>query len=55
MQKCLHNISNLKYCIPKEIPVVVHNGSNHDPHFMIKELAEVFERKFNCLGENTEK
>ena len=35
-----HDICNLKYKIPKEIPVVFHNGSTYDYHFIIKELAE---------------
>ena len=38
-----------------EIPVVFHNGSNYDYHFITKELATKFEEKFDCLGENTEK
>ena len=50
-----HDICNLRYKIPKEIPVVFHNGSTDDYHFIIKELAEEFEGKFECLGENTEK
>ena len=41
--------------MPNEIPVVFHNGSNYDYHFIIKELAKKFEGKFECLGENTEK
>ena len=49
------NICNLRYKIPKEIPVVFHNGSTHDRHFMIKELTKEFERQLECLGENTEK
>ena len=36
----IHIIFNLKYSVPKEIPIVFHNGSNYDYHFMIKELAE---------------
>ena len=32
-----------------------HYGSTYDYHFIIKELAEEFEREFECLGENTEK
>ena len=32
-----------------------HNGSNYDYHFIIKELVEIFERQFTCLGEKTEK
>ena len=50
-----HNICNLRYKIPKEIPVVLHNGSNYGYHFIIKELAEEFEGEFEFLGENTEK
>ena len=49
------DICNLRYKIPKEIPVVFHNGSTYDYHFIIKELAEEFEGEFECLGENTEK
>ena len=45
----------LRYKIPKEIPVVFHNGSTYDYHFIIKELTEEFEGEFECLGENTEK
>ena len=50
-----HNIYNLRYKIPKEIPVVFHNGSTYDYHFIIKELVKEFEGNFECLGENTEK
>ena len=50
-----HDICNLIYKIPKGIPVVFHNGSAYDYHFIIKELAEEFEGEFECLGENTEK
>ena len=32
-----HDICNLRYKIPKEIPVVFHNGSTYDYHFIIKE------------------
>ena len=41
--------------VPKEIPVVFHNGSTYDYHFIIKELAKEFEGQFECSGENTEK
>ena len=50
-----HNICNLRYKTPKEIPVEFHNGSTYDHHFIIKELAEEFKGQFQCLGENTEK
>ena len=50
-----HNICNLRYKVPKEIPVVFHNGSTYDYHFINKELTKEFEGNFDCLGENTEK
>ena len=50
-----HNICNLRYKIPREIPVVFHNGSKHDYHFIIKQLTEEFKDQFSCLGENNEK
>ena len=34
-----HNICNLRYKAPKEIPIVFHNGSIYDYHFIIKELV----------------
>ena len=49
-----HSICNLNYKIPKEIPVVFHNGSTYDYHFIIKQLAREFKGYFHCLGENTE-
>ena len=56
-----HNICNLRYKIPKEIPVVFHNGSTYDYHFIIKELVKEFDgdvecRKiYNILSTNKEK
>ena len=50
-----HNTCNLRYKIPKESPIVFHNGSIYDYHFIIKELVKEFEGNFECLGENTEK
>ena len=50
-----HSICNLSYKVPREIPVVFHNGSTYDYHFIIKQLAEEFKGQFRCLGENTEK
>ena len=50
-----HNICNLRYKVLKEIPVVFHNGSTYDYHFIMKELVKEFEGNFDCLGENTEK
>ena len=51
----VHGICNLRYQLLKEIPVLFHNVSTYDHHFIIKELAEEFEREYECLGENTEK
>ena len=47
----------MRYKIPKDkcFPIVFHNGSTYDYHFIIKELVRGFEGNFDCLGENTEK
>ena len=39
---------SLRYKAPKEIPIVFHNASIYDYHFIIKELAEEFEGQFEC-------
>ena len=33
-----------KYSVPKNLPIVFHNGSNYDYHFIIKLLAEKLEK-----------
>ena len=33
-----HSIYNLKYSVPKEITIIFHNRSNHDYHFLIKDI-----------------
>ena len=50
-----HSKCNLNYRVVKEIPVLFHNGSVYDYHFIIKYLTRKFEGNFACLGENTEK
>ena len=50
-----HNICNLRYTIPKDIPTILHNDSTYGYHFIIRELVKEFEGNFECLGENTEK
>ena len=50
-----HSICNLKYSMPKKIPIAFHNRSNYEYHFIINELAEEFKKQFTCLGDNTEK
>ena len=39
----VHNACNLRYKIPKNIPVIFQNGSTYDYHFIIKEFACEFE------------
>ena len=41
--------------MPEKIPIVFHNESKYDYHFIVTELAEKFLRQFTCLVENTEK
>ena len=50
-----HGICNLRSKTPKEIPVVFHNSSTYNYHFIIKQLAIEFDGQLECLGENTEK
>ena len=49
------SICNLRYKTSNEIPIVFHNDSTYDYHFIIKELAKECEGQFECLGEYTEK
>ena len=50
-----HNVFNLRYKVPKEIPAVFHNGSTYNYHFIVKELVKEFDGNFEYLGENNEK
>ena len=54
-RRAAHSICNLKYSVPKEIPIAFHNGSNYDYHLIIKKLAEEFKEKSTCFEENTQK
>ena len=36
-----HSICNLRYKTPKEIPIVFHNSSTYDYHFIIEELVSI--------------
>ena len=45
-----HIKCDLKYRVPKNIPIAFHNGSNNDYYFIIKEFAEEFKKQFACLG-----
>ena len=49
-----HSIWDLKSSVPKKIPIVFHNGSNYDYHFILKKVPEEFKKQFTCLGESTE-
>ena len=55
IEELSHSICNLRYKTPKEIPVVFHNGSTYDYHFIINQLAKDFYDHLECLRENTEK
>ena len=35
-----HNNYNLKCSVPKKIPIVFHNVSNYDYHFIINDLQK---------------
>ena len=50
-----HSICNLKYKVPKFVPVLFYNGSTYDNHLIMKQLAEDFNGYFSCIGENMEK
>ena len=48
----VHIICNLKYNVLRKVPIVFHNGSHYDYHFIIKELVEKFEGKFTFFTSN---
>ena len=50
-----HSIYNLKYSVPKNIPIIFKNVSKYDYLFIVKELEEEFKKQFTSLGENTGK
>ena len=50
-----HSIFNSRFNVRNEIPVVFHNSSNYDYHFIMIELANEFEGQYECLEEDTEK
>ena len=37
-----HSICNLRYPIPKKIPIIIHNRSKLDDYVIIKQLPEEF-------------
>ena len=45
-----HSIFNLKYRELEKNSKIFHNRTNYDYNFIVKELAEEFERQFTCLN-----
>ena len=41
-RRAAHSICNFRYKTPKEIPVVFHNGSTYDYHFITNKLGKEF-------------
>ena len=56
-QGTCHKIYKLKYKTLKEIPIILHNRSYYDYHFVINQLTINFKMygSFQCLGENSER
>ena len=53
-REATYSICNLKYNVPKEIPIIIHNAT-YDTYFMLNQLAIEFNGELNCIGDNTEK
>ena len=49
-----HNLCNLKYKKPKFTPVLFHNLSGYDAHFLIKNLGGI-EGNINCIPNTDER
>ena len=49
-----HSICSLRYKVPKEIPIIIHNAI-YDTHFTLNQLAIEFKGELNCIGDNMEK
>ena len=47
----VHGIYNLKYSLPKNIPIGFDDLSNYDYNFIINKLADECKKQFTCLGE----
>ena len=44
-----HSICNLKYEVPRDIPIVIYNAS-YDTHFIINQLAKELKGELDCIG-----
>ena len=49
-----HSIFNLRYKVPNNIPIIIHNAS-YDTHFIINQLPQKFKGELDCIGDNMEK
>ena len=49
-----HSICNLRYKVPKEITIIIHNAT-YDTHFILNQLAKEFKGELICIGDNMEK
>ena len=47
-RRAAHSICNLGYKTSKEIPIVFHNGSTYDCHFISKKLAKETDGRLVC-------
>ena len=54
-RRAAYSLCNFRYSTQKDIPVVIHNGSNYDFHLIIKELANEFRSEIQCIPEDKEK
>ena len=50
-----HSICNLSQKVPREIPIIAHNLSIYDVHFIMKQFVKEFDGEFESLGEKSEK
>ena len=53
-REAAHSIWNLRYKVPDNIPLIIHNAS-YDTHFIINQLAKEFKGQLDCIGENMKK
>ena len=49
-----HSLCSFRYSTQRDIPALIHNGSNYDFHLIIKELAEEFKNEMHCIPADKE-